>query len=210
METKKSRKDINKEKVIKVALKSFAKNGIENSKVSDIAIEAGITERSAFRYFETKNDLVLATALLFWNNAVEEIGHLMENEVYKMMNGIEQVKVILSKYADLYFTSKQELIFCDEAETYLNRCGKIMLLKNRPPINYELSKEPLANAIKKGIEDGTIKNDPNIKYMYLNTYDSLLGFLQKLALSDTLIDENVAKTRLNLFIDSLIEMYKLK
>ena len=59
------RKNIHKEKVIYAALEFFSENGIENSKVSDIANKAGVTERTVFRYFKTKNDLVLAAALLF-------------------------------------------------------------------------------------------------------------------------------------------------
>ena len=52
---KPSRKSQNKEKVVSAALDFFSEYGIENSKVGDIALQAGLTERSAFRYFKTKN-----------------------------------------------------------------------------------------------------------------------------------------------------------
>ena len=208
METKKSRKQVNKEKVIKAALKFFSDNGIENSKVNDIAISAGVTERSAFRYFETKNDLVLATALLFRNGAVKEINKLCDAESFKNLSGIEQVEIILNEYANLFHTSKQELIFCAEAETYLNRCGKRILLEKRPPLKFEDSDDPLAKAIRKGVVDGTIKTSDYLEFIYLNTYDSMLGFIQKMALNNDNISENTAKIRIKLFIDSLLGIYK--
>ena len=53
--------------VIENALDSFLENGIEKTKVADVARRSGLTERSVFRYFETKADLVLAASLLYWN-----------------------------------------------------------------------------------------------------------------------------------------------
>lgn len=202
-----SRKTLHKEKVIHVALDFFSTFGIENSKVSDIAIKANLTERTVFRYFATKNDLVLATALLFWNSASSRINRLMEEEQNKSLKGIDKVRFILNQYASLYDSSKKELIFCDEAETYLSRCGKSILLSNRPPIDFYKSNEPLAKAIKDGILDKSIKDNKDIGLIYLNTYDGLLGFMQKLALSEELSNEKDARRRLDLFIDSLIKMY---
>lgn len=206
--SKKTRKDINKEKVIKAALKFFSEKGIENSKVSEIAESVGLTERSAFRYFETKNDLVLVSALYFRNNAVLNINNSLLNENYDNLNGFEKIKIILSKYGDLYHTSKKELIFCDEAETYLNRIEKATLLKRRPPLNLEESSDPLAKAIREGLKDGSIKNIKEINLIYLNTYDALLGFIQKLSLTDELLSNEDANLRLKLFINSLIKMYE--
>ncbi len=202
-----SRKTIHKEKVIRVALDFFSTFGIENSKVSDIANKANLTERTVFRYFATKNDLVLATALLFWNSTSSRINKLMEEEQNKSLKGIDKVRFILNQYASLYDSSKKELIFCDEAETYLSRCGKSILLSNRPPIDFYKSNEPLAKAIKDGILDKSIKDNKDIGLIYLNTYDGLLGFMQKLALSEELSKEEDARRRLDLFIDSLIKMY---
>ena len=202
-----SRKTIHKEKVIRVALDFFSTFGIENSKVSDIATKANLTERTVFRYFATKNDLVLATTLLFWNSTSSRINKLMEEEQNKSLKGIDKVRFILNQYASLYDSSKKELIFCDEAETYLSRCGKSILLSNRPPIDFYKSNEPLAKAIKDGILDKSIKDNKDIGLIYLNTYDGLFGFMQKLALSEELSNEKDARRRLDLFIDCLIKMY---
>lgn len=205
---KQSRKNQNKEKVVSAALDFFSKYGIENSKVSDIALQAGVTERSAFRYFKTKNELILAAALYFWNNAVYKINELMNESVNQSLSGIDKVGFILKQYAKLYDSSKKELIFCAEAETYLKRSEKLILLGNTPPIAFSKSNDPLACAIKEGIQDKSIQDKEDIDLIYLNTYDSLLGFMQKLALREELADDADSKKRLDLFIVSLIKMYR--
>ena len=50
--------------VTEKALDCFLEIGIEKTKIADIARQCGLTERSVFRYFETKADLVLAASLL--------------------------------------------------------------------------------------------------------------------------------------------------
>ena len=48
--------------VTEKALDCFLENGIEKTKIADIARQCGLAERSVFRYFETKADLVLAAS----------------------------------------------------------------------------------------------------------------------------------------------------
>ena len=62
--------------VTEVALDCFLANGIEKTKVADIALRSGLTERSVFRYFETKADLVLAASLLYWKRILERIDRM--------------------------------------------------------------------------------------------------------------------------------------
>lgn len=205
---KSNRKENNKKRVIEAALKLFIKNGIENTKVTDIASASKLTERSVFRYFETKSDLVLSAALLFWNNAVLKINTEINKDKYEKMNGIKKVRAILNLYTGLFFSSKEELIFTIEAETYLNRCGKISLLENKPPIDFYKSNDPLAVAIKEGISDGSVKSIDNIELVYLNTYDCMLGLMQKMVLDKKSSETDIYKVRLELFIDSLMGIFE--
>ena len=62
--------------VTEVALDCFLANGIEKTKVADIALRSGLTERSVFRYFGTKADLVLAASLLYWKRILERIDRM--------------------------------------------------------------------------------------------------------------------------------------
>ena len=172
----------NKRTVIEAALACFLEQGIEQTKISEIARRAKLTERSIYRYFETKADLVLASALLFWDDNQQRIERAhAANKPGK--SGTEQIYEILCAYANLFFTNRREIIFVQEAEGYLNRNGKSALLDNKPPTPFESSHAPLANAIRAGIADGSVKPGANVELLYYNTYDALLGLLQKMAMT---------------------------
>ena len=171
----------NKRTVIEAALSCFIEQGIEQAKISEIAHRAGLTERSIYRYFATKADLVLAAALLFWDDNQQKIERAHASSL-SGNNGIAQIFEILCAYAELYFTNREKIIFVQEAEGYLNRNGKSALLDNKPPTPFHTSNAPLANAIRTGIADGSVKTSRNVELLYYNTYDALLGLLQKMAI----------------------------
>ena len=172
----------NKRTVIEAALACFIERGIEQTKISEVARRAELTERSIYRYFETKADLVLAAALLFWDDNQQKIERAHAADA-RDKNGISQIYEILCAYADLFFTNRREIIFVQEAEDYLNRNGKSALLDNKPPTPFESSHAPLANAIQAGIADGSVKAGEHVALLYYNTYDALLGLLQKMAIT---------------------------
>lgn len=207
-----SRKEINRSRVVGHALSCFVEKGIEASTITDIAKRSGVTERSVYRYFDTKADLVLETALLFWKRAMEQAEGPEWNTQCLELSGLEQIRCVLYGYAKLYLTSRQEIIFVHEAEGFLNRCGKAQLLASKPPADFGNQAGPLALAIQKGLEDGTVRSDVDIESMYYNTYDALLGLIQKLSISGDHSQryEKIACDRLKQFCDLLVESYQNK
>ena len=55
--------------VTQTALACFVENGNDKTTIRDIAHRAGLTERSVYRYFATKDELVVAAAFLYWDRA---------------------------------------------------------------------------------------------------------------------------------------------
>ncbi len=171
----------NKIKVIEVALNCFVNNGIENTKISDIAKIAGLTQRSVYRYFETKADLVLASAMLFWSKTVDASEKAYKKSQIDQLNGAMQIEAILNAYAKQYFVDSKKLIFIQEAEVFLYRSGMVSLVSSTPPETFEEMVAPLSKAISKGLQDGSVKNKEKAIRSYYNAYDSLLGLMQKMA-----------------------------
>lgn len=207
---KPSRRDINKERVIRQALRCFVEKGIESTKISDIAKLADITDRSIYRYYATKADLVLDTALLFWSEAMEQVDGQAQLALSGEKCGAECILSILRGYAHLYFTHRQIFVFVHEAEAYLNRCGKALLVENKPPAPFEDCAGPLSAAIHKGIKDGSVRTDIDLSSLYYNTYDALLGLLQKLAIGgrNNAVDEENARIRLDQFCAMMESFYR--
>jgi AcrR family transcriptional regulator len=180
-----ARKITNKNKVILHALRCFIERGIDATTIAEIAENAGLTERSVYRYFDSKSDLVLETALLFWEDTVKQANALYDSGAFSSLCGAEQIGMILRSYAALYFTDPEKLIFVHEAEIYLCKHDMSGLNKNKPPAPYHEFSAPLAKAIRHGIEDGSVRNDPDIELLYNNAYDALLGLIQKMSINDS-------------------------
>ena len=81
--------------VTEKALECFLEQGIEKTKVSEIARRAGLTERSVFRYFKTKTDLVLAASYLYWNSVIAYIDRQLPPEGEGGRTGLEEVGRLL-------------------------------------------------------------------------------------------------------------------
>ncbi|MPN09700.1 hypothetical protein SDC9_156992 [bioreactor metagenome] len=152
---------------------------------------------------------MLAAALLFWQDNQRRIEQA-HAEGAQGKSGIAQIYEILCGYADLYVTNRPEIIFVQEAEGYLNRNGKSALLDNKPPTPFKNSHAPLANAIRAGIADGSVKTGANVELLYYNTYDALLGLLQKMAISQdgSAADEIDARQRLTHFCKLLTASFE--
>ncbi|MFB0919785.1 MAG: helix-turn-helix domain-containing protein [Oscillospiraceae bacterium] len=197
----------NKSLVTEKALELFIKNGIDNTKVKDIAKSAGLTERSAYRYFDTKTDLVQAAAYLFWNKTLEEIRGRVEASRISEFSGIEQIRALLYQYSNLYFENKQGVLFTLDAEMYLFSAGRSKTL-NRPPEKFDTSESPLVLAIRKGLKDGSVSRDVNVKELYYNSYDSILGVMQKLALEASGFTELDNKQRMKHLCDLFVRAFQ--
>ena len=51
-------KEVKKMEILKSAIKVFARNGITNTRISDIAIEADMSKGNIYTYFESKEEII--------------------------------------------------------------------------------------------------------------------------------------------------------
>lgn len=193
----------NKELVIKKALEYFIEDGIDNSKIKDIAKSVGLTERSVYRYFEEKADLVQAASYLCWEETIGAIRAAFVKENVADMTGEQQIRLLLRLYCDYFLERPGMSLFTLEAEVFLHRAGKNAKVINRPPEKYETSNSPMVCAIRKGIEDGSIRTDIDHKEMYYNAYDSILGVLQR----QTLDAQSALELEVKKRMDSLCGLF---
>ncbi len=206
-----TRKITNKNKVVLQALRSFIEQGVEATSIAGIAAAVGLTERSVYRYFPTKAELVLETALLFWEETVKQADAVFDSVAFAGLSGAEQIRAVLRSYADLYFTEPEKLIFVHEAELYLYKHDMSGLNKNKPPAPYHEFRAPLAKAIRRGIEDGSVPDNKDMEFLYYNAYDALLGLIQKMSINgvhgDVRAREDIAKQRIEHICDLLTKSF---
>ena len=200
----------NKALVTDKALTCFIEHGIEGTKIKDIAAAAGLTERSIYRYFETKADIVQAAAYLYWDKWTQQAAAHAQKAGISHMAGIEQIRTLLGFYSSMYFESPRGVLFTIEAEMYLFTAGKNKQVLNRPPYPFETSDSPLVTAIRKGLEDGSVSRSADVKELYYNAFDSVLGVMQKLAIESASASELDSRTRLNHLCELIIQALKVE
>lgn len=125
--------------VTQSALACFVENGIEKTTIRDIAQHAGLTERSVYRYFAGKDELVIAAAYLYWDRAKELAAQSLAKQRRRGMTGIEEIRVLLRSYAGLIFTDPAGIRFSLDAEVALCNAGRQHAVVNRPPERYEVA-----------------------------------------------------------------------
>ena len=178
----------NKRLTVEKGLELFIKNGVEQTTVRDVATAAGLTERSVYRYFSSKADLVLATAFLFWERIAKRVEERVNEKGYQGMTGIEQVDIMLRFYANLYLENPDSVRFILSCETALYNAGVTTGIQSRPPGRFEDSDSPMVRAIRAGLADGSVSSDVDVKEIYYNSYDAILGTMQRQAMGSTACD----------------------
>ena len=186
--------------VTQTALACFVENGIEKTTIRDIAHRAGLTERSVYRYFATKDELVVAAAFLYWDRAKAQA---LSAARQPGMTGVEEIRVLLRSYAGLIFTDPAGIRFSLDAEVALCNAGRQHAVVNRPPERYEVAPGPIAAAIRHGLADGTVDPNANVKMLYYNAYDAILGVIQRMSVGVPSVHELDGRAR----IDALCEQF---
>ena len=201
-----TKKELKKKEFLGCCLEEFVAKGIYEASVKDIAKRANITERTAFRYYNTKQEMVLESVRLLWENYMNRV-FTDYSSLIKPGSTRENIKAILMLYSKIFLTDKQRLLFVAEAEAYLTRCGVSIYTAEGFPLKINPA-SPLASIINKGINNGEI-NKANVMDLYYSSFDTLLGFMEKLAIeyyNGRITDEDAIR-RLDILCDILSNAY---
>jgi Transcriptional regulator len=79
-----------REAILRAAIKVFARNGYFNSKVSDVAREAGVADGTVYLYFKNKDDILHS----IFDRAMEEFIAEGRREIETAENAVEKLRRI--------------------------------------------------------------------------------------------------------------------
>lgn len=178
----------NKRQTVEKALELFIQRGVDQTTIRDIAAAAGLTERSVYRYFESKSAVVLATTFLFWERTAQRVEALVQQRFYQGMPGIEQIRIMLTFYSRMYLEHPEYIRYIIQAEAALYSAGLTADIQYRPPGRFQTSDTPMIRAIRAGLADGSVSAAADVEEIYYNAYDAILGTMQRQALGSTTCD----------------------
>lgn len=180
------------DRILAAAFKLFSSAGIEPVAMTDIAKKAEIGVASLYRYFSTKDEIAIRTAIWAWEKQISEIYPLINNDEYTNGNGLFRLSIIFSLFKKLYMSQPEFLRFIYFFDSYAVNSG----IKQERMKEYEnvIGKVQMivADAINLGLKDNSI----NKKYidktedLYFTLMHSFFSTAQKLTLSENLLAMN--------------------
>ena len=197
------------EKILSSAYELFSKRGIEDVAMTDIADRSKIGVAYLYRYFETKEILVVRTATQVWETQMENVLPSLLRPKYKNSNGYDQLQEIFALFIRLYEkeTDFLRFIYLFDAFAVKEKIPKEAMA------NYEakilLVKQIISDAIQKGFDDGSIgeKYKPYGEMLYFTLMHTFFSVAQKLSLSGKMLDMDTKKNgsiQLKLLADVLL------
>ncbi|HKS43460.1 MAG TPA: TetR/AcrR family transcriptional regulator [Blastocatellia bacterium] len=85
------------EAILRAAIKVFSRSGFFNSKVADVAREAGVADGTVYLYFKNKDDILVS----IFNHVMDEALSLGRKRLEKISDPLEKLKQIVQAHLDL-------------------------------------------------------------------------------------------------------------
>lgn len=143
--------------VLNVALALFNEYGVENVTMELIAKRAHLAPRSVYRYFKTRLALLEAAAKRLFQNICEVAGTVSGTVEFASADGMQQIEMILRRYADVVLADQSTAITLIALEAALTRAASNPL----PTFYYSEQNgivQQMRRSIAKGRNDGSILN----------------------------------------------------
>ena len=149
--------------------------GISNAKMTDIAEKAQIGVASLYRYFGTKQLFTVKVGSYIWKTTMMKLEPQYTSAEYQAKTGFEQVAALLNIFHILLEEHRPFLRFLSEFDVFVIRehlgIGQLTEYESR-----SMNMLPvMIDAMKKGVEDGTIRPDVDANVFYDAITDSLLS-----------------------------------
>jgi AcrR family transcriptional regulator len=167
-------RDVRRRLVLNAARDIYARNGVENTTMADIADAVGYTRRTLYTYFSSHDEILLLVLMDYqaarWR--------LQQSAVAVAPNGLARLRAWAETLYRFYIENPQ----CGRIEAYWDfhlidpqRFGQDIFRRFRQQ-NDELA-EGLRQIFRQGIEDGTMRADLDTDMcisQFLYTYRSIL------------------------------------
>jgi TetR/AcrR family fatty acid metabolism transcriptional regulator len=162
-----SRAKTRKDRILDAALHIFAKKGFQNTTITEISKEAGVSEATIYEYFGTKEDLLFAIPEKISDETFEKSSNILP--YIKSAEG--RIRAIMLGYVELY-----------QDNPHYSALVLLQLMSNKrfrqasAHAAIRRSAGRLLDCIREGIADGTFKKDLSpylIRSMLMGTIEHL-------------------------------------
>jgi AcrR family transcriptional regulator len=143
--------------IIEAAKKKFTELGIARVTMNDIAEEAGLTRRTIYRYFASKEEMayqVMLSYMKIWNDQQQNLAKDLKG------NGIQKLEALFIRLLEYMLENIHIMKFLSNFDDYFKDESNFVLdetIKKKANQSFHLSDHLFEEIIEEGIKDGSIK-----------------------------------------------------
>ena len=178
-----SLKDVKINFLVDIATDLFMVRSISEVTIKDIAITAQVGEATIYRYFGSKQNLVMQAAMKLQTIVSEGFFRLEKGK-----NGYEKLALFYESYYDIFMKHSNFYKFLNEFDSYIasEKSDNMNLYENA----IDQYKVFYMDAYKMGLKDGSVKKQKDIEMFYFSTTHALLELCKKLAFKKAVLNQD--------------------
>ncbi|MBB6481211.1 TetR/AcrR family transcriptional regulator [Spirochaeta isovalerica] len=206
------KKEKTRETILSKAREIFLKKGLFDVIMDDIAEEAGLTRRTLYRYFATKEDLAFETTIGLideWNSYQKEVASGLQG------SGLDRLETFLGKLIEYMSDRLDVMRYLGEFDFYF-KGEKESVASEEERERFEgvilESDDLLREMLERGIGDKSIRDQIDIPLTIATISNVLWSFAQRVAARDSRIIRETGYRgveliahQVSLYIDALKE-----
>lgn len=175
-----------KEIIKNAAIREFIESGIEQTKISDIALRAEIGEATIYRYFSTKPQLVAECAAKLWRVVMTKLILQIRKKREEGLDGLTKIRGILLEFGSLYEKSPELLRLLNHLDNYSAQ-GKLSQEMVQQFAKDAVSMQlMMLEIVQEGQRDGSIRSDFDAAQFCIAAAHSIIALSQKVLLRSEL------------------------
>jgi TetR/AcrR family fatty acid metabolism transcriptional regulator len=184
-----------RERILEGALKAFARKGFYNTKISEIATEAGVADGTIYLYFKNKDDLLIS----LFEDRMEWVIDRLQAELDLTSNDVfEQLHRVVAMHIQL---AQQEPELAEFITVELRQSAKFMKEYRNPKFLDYL--RILENIVEEGQKQGVVRADIDPRLVGRALFGALDEVLLTLTFSKHHNVEEKTRQVASLFIEGL-------
>jgi AcrR family transcriptional regulator len=174
-ERKEKEKEIRRKDIINAAEKIFFNKGYNNATMDDVAREAEYSKRTVYIYFDSKEQIYFEIMIRGYRLLIEMLkANLKKNKASTAIDVLRQMASTLYQFSNDYSEYFGAIIEYENSELDFQKG----IPDHSKEECYALGEQILGylmDALNKGITDGSIRNDLNIRNTALTLWACIIG-----------------------------------
>jgi len=196
-----------REEILSAAEKLFFTKGIENTTMDDVAEEAELSKGTLYLYFKSKEEIHWEITQRHIQKVVKDMEQAMDPSKNAIENLLTMAKVFVNHFEEDNVEAHSILFFQTSDLKTLNldmeEINKAFI--NDSPIHM------VTEYVKKGVEEGLIRNDIPVAALSSTLWAQLLGVMQIITVKKELFElievknEDIIESHLKLVLNGILK-----